>query len=731
MRKPVLQYLPAALLCVAGTALAADTDTHELDTVDVSASSLPAALDASLATEGTGTYAVSGSSSATRLPMTLRETPQSVTVITRQQLDDFALDNIADVMRMTPGITVTTSDTERLSFFARGFQITNFLYDGMPSRRGESLANQAAHTDTVFYDRIEILRGATGLLNGIGNPSASINLVRKKPTRDFAGKIVGSVESWNGYRTELDVGGRLNPSGTLRGRVAAAYSESDSFLDHYHKENDAVYGVLEADLTDRTMLTLGVDSMNHDPRGSMWGALPLYYSDGSKTNLPRSTNPAAKWSSWAMDARTAFTQLDHVFENGWSSRLTYTRQQNRYDAPLASAGSGFPDPVTGAGMGFWQGLYKERIDQDTFDAYASGPFDLFGRRHELIIGASHSRSDRHYTGQSALGAAPTLPSIFGWNGNLPKPGWDDYNSIEDEVITQTGYYATARLKPTDALALILGTQIVHWKRELDSFATWNTPTHQSQTWQENGEVSPYVGVVYDLTDHHSVYASYNTIFKPQTQRDATNTPLDPEEGKGYEAGLKSEFNNGQLNTSVAVFRIEQDNLAENTGQPIPGGAPNAVAYRAVDGAVTEGVELEISGELLPRWQWLAGYTYRETRDADDVKINTVQPENLFRLNTAYRFAGELSGLYIGGSLSWQDETFKKVNRPGYTAQQRYTQSGYTLLGAMAQYDFSPALSATVNVTNLLDEKYYDNLGFYNGGYYGEPRKYSLRVSYRF
>src|SRR5690606_33052890 len=132
-------------------------------------------------------------------------------------------------------------------------------------------------------------------------------------------------------------------------------------------------------------------------------------------------------------------------------------------------------------------------------------------------------------------------------------------------------------------------------------------------------------------------------------------------------------------------------------------------------------ELEISGELLPRWQWLAGYTYRETRDADDVKINTVQPENLFRLNTAYRFAGELSGLYIGGSLSWQDETFKKVNRPGYTAQQRYTQSGYALLGAMAQYDFSPALSATVNVTNLLDEKYYDNLGFYNGGYYGEPR----------
>ena len=729
-----LSRLSACLLLAASPPLYAETSQshppRSLETIDVTAAPSGGDYDAGMTTEGRDSYTTDATNTATRMVLSPRETPQSVTVITREQMEDFGLNSVAEVMQRTPGVTVNAQDTERLQFFARGFEITNFLYDGMPSMRNSSLGKQAAQADTFIYDRVEVLRGASGLLHGIGNPSATINLVRKKPTRDFSGQVGVEANSWNGYRGELDVGGPIDGNDKVRARFVSAYEQGESFLDHYENEKQVFYGVIEGDISDSTMITLGMDYMDYDPEGSTWGGIPLFYSDGGIADLDRDTNPATDWSSWAQDARTAFMHLEHQFDSGWYGKLAYTYQENNYDAQLASAGGGTLNR-DGSGKTLWSGRFQEEKHQDTFDLYANGPFELFGRQHELVVGASHSRAKRDYTGQPALNFDNTLDNLFTWDGNRAKPAWGANNAEEKELIEQTGFYATARFKPTDSLAVITGGRVVDWERSRSGF-NWAGPfPDHERHFEENGEVVPFAGVVYDLNQHHSVYASYTSIFQPQTARDIDNRVLDPEEGNSYEAGLKSEFNEGRLNTTVAVFRINQDNLAESTGQPIPGGPPNSVAYQAVDGAETNGFELEAAGEILPDWQVQAGYTYRITEDPDGDELNTTSPEDMIRLSTQYRFRGDLNGLTIGTAVSWQNKTYAFVTRPGASADYKFVQESYTLVDLMARYQFNPALSVTANVSNLTDETYFNNLGFYNGGYYGDGRKASLKLNYRF
>ena len=142
-------------------------------------------------TEGSGSYTPGTIATATRMVLTPRQTPQSITVVTRQHMEDFGLNNVDDVMRHTPGITVSAYDTDRTNYYARGFSINNFQYDGIPSTV-RNVAYSAGNTlsDMAIYDRVEVLKGATGLLTGAGSLGATINLVRKKPTAQFQGCLL-------------------------------------------------------------------------------------------------------------------------------------------------------------------------------------------------------------------------------------------------------------------------------------------------------------------------------------------------------------------------------------------------------------------------------------------------------------------------------------------------------------------------------------------------------------
>ncbi len=666
-------------------------------------------------TEKSGSYTPGAIATATRLVLTPRETPQSVSVITRQKMDDFNLTNIDQVMEQTTGVSIVTYDSERTEYFSRGFAIQNFQYDGIPMRRDSSYSAGNTLTDMAIYDRVEVLRGATGLLTGSGDPSATINLIRKKPSRAFEGHVTASAGSWSNYRGEVDIGGALNKSGSIRARGVATYQDRHSHLDRYQRQTGVLYGIIEADLTPSTLLTLGADRQDNRPTASTWGGIPLFDANGHFNRMPRSFNNGADWSHWDQYTRTTFATLEHQFDSGWVAKLQLNHQINGYDAALGAAAGGYPDPVTGGGVSLWRGKYVGRTTSNAGDLYASGPFSLLGREHELVVGGSLAKRRWKNTGYNVSDHSDgAVGNYYRWNGDSPQPYWGSKPGwADDETTHENGVYTAARWNLRDDLKLITGGRISNYKNRV-------------QQQDEKNVFTPYLGAVYDIDKHYSVYGSYSGIFRPQSNQDEQGRTLDPLEGKNYELGVKASFLDGRLNASAAVFQMVQDNYAVASGGKTPSGND---AYRAIQGVKTKGWEAEISGQITPAWQVQAGYSHNVSR-RDGERVSTLTPSNQVNLYSTHKLSDGLAGLTLGGGARWQDKTWGDVGllAGGTTV---HTVKSYWVLDAMARYEFSKQLSATLNIKNLLDKKYYTIFNWYGTYTWGEPRSVNVAVTYKF
>lgn len=686
-------------------------------------------------TEDTHAYTTGVMASATGLPLSMRDTPQSVTVITRQQMDDQGSNSIADTLRRAPGVSVQNYDSERWEFSSRGLPITNFQYDGVNATYDGVYDYGTTSTDMAVYDHLEIIKGSAGLLSGSGDPSATVNLIRKKPTREFKASVTQTFGSWDNYRTEGDISGPLTESGNLRGRFVGVYQDRQSYLDHYQHTKDIGYGILEADLTPDTLLTFGIDQQDTRSRGASWTGFPMFFSDGSRTHFSRSFNPAADWSRRDFQNQTLFASVQQQLANDWSLKVSLDRKRSQHDTLLASASGGNPDPVSGDGMYMFMGKYKGDQLQNTLDVNLSGPFNLFGREHELIMGFMATRSKQDVPVYGSIYPA-VGGSIFDWRGEYAKP--DIPRSGQNDIVQrQTGAYLAARLKPTDDLSVILGTRVSTFSGTDTTDFYDPTKADNRTTYRQSGVVTPYAGIVYDLNDTWSVYTSYTQIYRPQSSKDADRKLLDPIEGATYEAGLKAAFYDGRLNASFAAFRIEQDNVAEYVS-----GFESDSVYRPIAGATTKGFEAQLSGEVLDGWNISAGYTYQHTRDANNDYVyssvlQTTTPQQVVRLFSSYRLPGALEHVTVGGGVNWQSEFFGNVFQPdpndtlNFGQNARITQDSYYLVDLMARYRFNEHLSTTLNVKNLFDKKYYTGLGNFGTGFYGEPRSLQLATKWDF
>ncbi|MCP2052626.1 UNVERIFIED_ORG: outer membrane receptor for ferric coprogen and ferric-rhodotorulic acid [Pseudomonas fluorescens] len=694
------------------TISAAKTSALELGATQVTANQL------GTITEGSGSYTPGTIATATRMVLSPRETPQSISVVTRQAMDDFSLKSIDDVMRHTPGITVATYDSERTSYFSRGFAIQNFQYDGIPILQDAQYSSGHTLTDTVIYDRVEILKGATGLLTGAGGPGGTINMVRKKPTSEFKGYVDLGAGSWDNYRSEIDVSGPLTETGNVRGRAVAAYQDKHTFLDHYQRQTNVYYGILEFDLAPDTLLTIGGDYQDSDPQGSSWsGSASLFDSAGNRISTPRSFNNGAKYSKWKQYTRTAFATLEHTFDNGWVGKAQYNHQINGYKAPLSALLS--PNAETGKASLLTR-TYNGETTSDTGDLYATGPFSLFGREHELVVGTSVSRS--HWLGSDYTNATnyDNSHDYFNWDGDAPKPDRGPRTKKNDELTRQSASYITGRFSLADDLHLILGTRVNNYE-----------VSGTSQV-KDTGKVVPYAGITYDLNDNFSAYASFTEIYLPQDDyRDRNDKPLEPDEGKNYEIGLKGEFFDGRLNSSLAYFEVHEKNRAVDDTDYIPNSHPGLdYASRGTE-AKTKGYEAEISGELAPGWQLQAGYTHKIMRDKQGEKLSTWEPEDQVNIYTSYKLTGPLDKLTLGTGVRWQGTGWKLLNNYAKGTEENFSQDPLWIVDAMARYQVTENVSATLNVNNIFDKKYYTNIGFYNSAYYGDPRNVMLSTRWNF
>ncbi len=681
-----------------------------------------AQAERSAVTEGSGSYTTRAVSTATKLDLALRETPQSVSVVTRQQMDDQAVTSITDVVRNTPGVYLSNaSGPGRPSYSARGFDVDYVMYDGFPTTVLSYLPSSQANMN--MFDRVEVVRGAAGLAQGAGNPSAAINMVHKRPPATFQGTATLSAGSWDNYGSMIDLGGPLNPAGTLRGRVVASRDDAKSFRDVEAHDHNLFYGVLEADLSDRTTVTLGA-SQQKDHTNYFWGGLPIS-ADGKHLDLPRSTFVGNDWEYANSHTKAVFGIVEHGFDNDWKLRLGVMQSKTDLDVLATS---------------IWNGqhfLWAEKMAQKEtgYDLYASGPFKLFDRQHELVVGASR-RQLNYGSGDSYSAYLPGTVDPYTWNPTgTAKPSFTTSGSLSDEVTTQDSTYLTTRLSLADPLKLILGGRL-DWY----NFEDRSSGSTGDGDYKVTRNLTKYAGLVYDINKTHSVYVSYTDVFKPQTAKDIGGQLLSPIVGKNYEVGIKGEYFGGALNTSAAYFQIDQTNRARTLDdQSACPTYPSTSCYEAAGLVRSKGIDLEIQGAITPNWQVGAGFTYTETKYVKDATASNVgqpfdtsNPNQLFKFTTLYKLQGDLQGWRVGGSVYQQSRIYADGSRNGVKWQN--AQSAYAVLDLVVGYRVSKALDLQLNLNNVFDKTYYRNVAsgsYYPYDIYGDPRNVKLTAKYSF
>ena len=399
------QLTPLALCIALAMPAGAWAQTQNADKAD---STLPAvgvkAAKQRDTTEGTGSYTTTGKTkTATPLGLSLRDTPQSVSVVTRQRIEDQSMLTVTDAVTNVTGVSVNQYETNRGQFTARGFKINTLMIDGVPTTWEQPWSSGEILTSLAPYDRVEVVRGSTGLTTGAGDPSAAINLVRKRAnSKTLQGTVEADVGSWNQRRVMGDLQAPLNEAQTVRGRVVAEHAEQDSWVDGLHNQSQTLYATLEADLGAHTLLSTGLTHQTNETDGPMWGGLPVWYSDGSRAHWDRSKTTAADWTRWDTDHDSYFVTLDHRFANDWKVKASYNQSDRRADSYLLYL-MGAPNAGTGLGMFTWPGSYKVRTQQEDMALQASGPFQFLGRSHELALGYTHSRQDFRARSRAAAG----------------------------------------------------------------------------------------------------------------------------------------------------------------------------------------------------------------------------------------------------------------------------------------------------------------------------------------
>lgn len=684
-------------------------------------------LDAT--TEGSGSYKTE-TLTLGKSDQSWREIPQSVSVITRQRMDDQNLISLEDALTQSTGFTVTSQGPGSGAIYARGFQVDTFQFDGVPQVDPNYSFSKP---DLAIYDRVEVLRGSAGLLQGSGNPAATINLVRKRPTRQFALSSNVYVGSWDYYRAEFDIGGPVNESGSLRTRALVAYEDRDYSIDVAESQKLVLYGIAEYDLGSATTVTAGVLRQTFD-------AVPLInglprYSDGRSLPLSRSAYVGPDWNDWAFDTTQAFASLEHRWAEDWKAKLSLDRAWDEWDAKRTftqgRAAGGAVDPATNAAT-ISGALRHDENDRYGLDANVSGSYALFGRSHTLLAGAGF----RRYYGIGFGGA--NLPNILVGNvlaidpHSFPEPANPAFTTRAVSDTEQYGVYASTNLHLNDRLTLVVGGRFDWYDNEFRSGNLVTGVVTNSPDYSLDSNFTARAGVVWDLSSAWSLYASYADIFMPQTTQFTRNGgTLDPIVGANYEVGTKAELMDGRMNASFAVFRIDQTNRAqEDLTRPCAGAPVTGWCYVTEGEVISEGFEAEVSGALLPDWQLFAGYTYNTTEYEKD-RINEGRafmsrtPKHLLRLWSNYQLPGSLNRFSIGGGVNAQSSYYAE------SGTMRVEEDSYVTVNARVAWTLSPRFSVALNGNNLFDEKYFAAIGVGNQNVYGDPRNVmlTLRGSY--
>ncbi|WP_062352826.1 TonB-dependent siderophore receptor [Pseudoxanthomonas mexicana] len=659
------------------------------------------------------------SNGATNLDLDIKETPQSISVISKEQMADFGADSLNDALRLATGIQVEQTSTNSTQFLSRGFEIKNTQIDGVGLPNGWGVVTNAM--DSFGFEKLEVIRGANGLLTGVGNSSGTINYVRKRPTNEAQGQVGITIGSESRRRIQADYSTPFTEDGTWAGRVVVAREESGSYLRDFESDRSYVYGVVDGQIGENGTLTLGFSWQKANTSGNMWGALSFIDNDGKQLEWDRSASTTQDWTYWNSTTQAGFVEYTHRLGDTWQVKASYNYRLYDHDSKLFMGYSLGLDAETGTGLYGWAYNSPYKTEAHLGDISLNGRFELFGREHEAMLGASVARSegtDWYYPTDTR----PTTPQFgllpgFPYAGNaIPEPVWGArsiYTTLDQRM---TRVFGATRIAFTDRFKTILGFNWAEFNRKsADNAGGTSDLTDRN--------LAPYAGVTFDFSDSITGYANYSYIYQPQDEVDYDRRYFDPSKGTNYEVGVKAEWLDKRLLTTLAWFSAKQDALATYVGTRFMEGY--AYGYSRPVDIDSKGVEFEATGKLGENTNLLFGYTRLSMGGEDGGDTYRWVPRNTANVLLSTRLPA-FTALSFGVGARWQSEI---SNYESYVLSAPVRQDSYTLFNAFVGWDITPDLTLRANVNNITDEKYIQSL--YSVSYYGPPRQYALSLNWRF
>lgn len=733
-------YSPTSFTLIPQSGAASHTDENVLGAVrvDGDASLVAGGGNGSTdvtATEGSGSYRAATLSIGTKTAQSVRETPLSVSALSNEQMKDQRVTDMADALDKIAGVSLVQGDhSDQVKFFSRSKEINRIQIDGgAPLSVNSTNSRFSPSFDMSLYDHVELLRGADGLFNGNGEAGGVVNLVRKRPLDHNQILLESSAASWDKYRNVVDLTGPLTLNGAVRGRAVATWEKRRFFYDGANSDKKIVFASVETDITPDTQWRVG--GSYTDIKSNPWFSGLPRYADGRDLNLPRNFSTVLPWTHVNTKTTEFFSQIDHRFSDNWSASLNFTRLEQRDDT-LGGIFSGLIDN-NGDGMSFTSTAYHNKSQQTLFDGSLNGQFDWWGLPQKLTLGGNYKRLTSSSLQPFSYEQNSTIGNIFRFRrSDWPAPTFTDITTSRYHE-EQAGGYMAFTFTPWEPLHFMAGARYNYYMWE-------ETNAIKPTKYQESQLQGPSYAVSYDISPNLTAYASYTDINMSQANmRTKAGQPLDPITGSNKEIGIK--YGDDDRSVTLSVYQLKQRNMSTITEFDLDAflstGAITCCYINNSATQISEGIDLEITGQLQEGWQVSAGYTYNRSKykgeDAggpEGKPLNTQIPSQIIKLWSSYQLSGNsyLDRLKVGGGLKAQTKSYTEGSAYGddgvTSVPFEFTQGFYADFSAFANYQIDKNWSVALNVNNIFDRHYYQTVGSsLSGNWYAEPRNVALTL----
>jgi iron complex outermembrane receptor protein len=649
-------------------------------------------------------YRATRSASASKTDTPIRDIPQAISVVPVAVLEDLGSSDVERALEFAGGVS-RQNDFGGLTLYeysVRGFTTSEFYKDGFSANRGYPSTPDAAN-----IERIEVLKGPAASLYGRGDPGGTVNIVTKKPQAGTFARLQTSAGSWDRYRTSLDLNSPLDDQGDLLARLNLAVEDNHSFRDHVDSERLFAAPSLSWQLNPDTRVLLEAEVVRHRSVFDRGIVAP----NDRLGSVSRSTF-LGEPSDGAIDNANNLVQasLEHALNDTWQLRLASHFKEGRL------AGDASENQALAADGRTLTRRFRER-ETTWHDSITQlelrGELQFGGLQHQLLIGSEYEnyRKNERVTEIRPRSDIDIYDPVYG----RPRPTGARSGSDAHEQVQSHALNLQDQIVFSERLRGVLGMRLERFDQSIDNRVNGIRST------QQHDALTQRAGLLYQLTPAVGLFANASTSFKPNNGLDRNDRPFDPEQGIGYEAGVKLDLLDNRLSATIAAFHLTKENVL--TADPV-----DASVQTAAGEARSQGFDLQVSGQLTGALRVIGAFAFI---DAEVTKGDAALPAGSRLLGVA-RQSGSLLGVYefqdgwLRGSDLGAAVTYVG-NRSGQAGSD-FSLPAYHTVDLLAHYAFSPRVKVGAHLNNLLDEKYYERSYSNLWVTPGEPRNLSLNLT---